>query len=63
MSVGFAPEPTTNSNPLIPGAIVMNETVPSGLCRDATSLRHSPKSNTVYRPSWLTAMSPSASFM
>src|SRR6188768_3629239 len=61
MSDGFAPEPTTNSNPLIPGAIVMNETEPSGLCLVATSLCHSPKSNTVFWPSWLTVMSPSAS--
>ena len=61
MSDGFDPDPTTNSNPLIPGAMVMNDTDPSGLCRVAISLCHSPKSNTVFWPSWLTVMSPSAS--
>jgi hypothetical protein len=61
MSDGLAPDPTTNSNPLIPGAVVMNDTEPSGLWRVATSLCHSPKSKTVAAPLWLTVMSPSAS--
>ena len=44
--------PTTNSNPMTPGAMVMNDIVPSGFLRDATSLLHSPKSNTVVALSW-----------
>ena len=42
-------------------SMVTNETVPSGFLRDATSLRHSPKSNTVAPCSRLTTISPSAS--
>ena len=34
---------------MTPGAMVMNEIVPSGFWRDATSLFHSPKSKTVVR--------------
>jgi hypothetical protein len=36
----------------MPGAVVRNETVPSGLWREATSVFHSPKSNTVATPAW-----------
>ena len=46
-SVHLGREPATNSNPLIPAAIVMIDSEPSGLWREATSLLHSPKSNTV----------------
>ena len=35
---------------MTPGAIVRNDTEPSGFVRDATSLFHSPKSNTVVAP-------------
>ena len=45
----FRAGPTTNSTPMMPGATVRNETVPSGLWRDATSLFHSPKSKIVRR--------------
>ena len=59
-SVFFGPVPTTNSKPVIPGAMVRNEIVPSGFLREATSLFHSPKSKTVAAPARLTAISPSA---
>jgi hypothetical protein len=43
-------EPIVNSKPLAPGAMVMNDMVPSGFLREATSLFHSPKSNIVEAP-------------
>ena len=43
-----------------PGTIVMNDTVPSGLRREAISLLNSPKSNIVDIPSRVTVISPSA---
>src|SRR5690349_8066384 len=60
INVRFAPEPTTNSEPIMPGTIVTNEIVPSGFLRLATSLFHSPKSKIVEEPDVLTAISPSA---
>src|SRR5262249_50868858 len=56
----FALEPTTKANPFAPGAVVMNEIVPSGFFREAISLFHSPKSNTVVPPLRWTAISPKA---
>ena len=53
--------PTTNSTPSKPGIVVRNETEPSGLRRDATSLLNSPKSNTVLSP-FVTRISPSEAF-
>jgi hypothetical protein len=52
-------EPIVNSKPLAPGAMVMNDMVPSGFLREATSLFHSPKSNIVEAPDVLTVISPS----
>lgn len=37
--------PTTSSNPLMPGTIVMKEVVPSGLVREPTALGNSPKND------------------
>src|SRR6266566_4540445 len=56
-----APSLTTNSKPSTPGSMVRNEIEPSGFFRDATSLRNSPKSNTVRPPAGRTSMSPRAS--
>ena len=47
---------------MMPGAVVRNEIVPSGLWREAISLFHSPKSKIVAAPARRTAISPSASF-
>src|SRR5208283_293807 len=57
--VRLGPEPTTNSEPVTPGTMVMNEIVPSGFLRLATSLFHSPKSKIVEGPDMLTVISPS----
>src|SRR5215831_13396531 len=62
INVRFAPEATTNSAPSTPGAVVMNEMVPSGFLRLPTSLFHSPKSNMVDEPEVLTSIFPSAAF-
>ena len=62
IKVRLGPEPTTNSAPETPGTMVMNEIVPSGFLRLATSLFHSPKSKMVEEPEVLTAMSPSEAF-
>ena len=55
INVLFAPLPTTNSNPAIPGTVVTKEMVPSGFFLLATSLFHSPKSKYVFPPDVLTA--------
>src|SRR6266496_5980768 len=59
INVGLAPGPTTNSEPIKPGTMVIKEIVPSGFLRLATSLFHSPKSKIVEAPDVLTALSPS----
>ena len=63
LSVRFAPLSTTNSrlNPQIPASTARNDTLPSGLRRDATSLFHSPKSKTTAEPSRRTEISPRSS--
>src|ERR1035438_217533 len=55
-----ARSPTTNSNPSVPGSIVMNDVVPSSFFRDATVLFHSPRSKVVTPLSVSTARSPSS---
>src|SRR5947208_13735827 len=51
--------PATKSNPVTVGSAVIKDTVPSSFLREATVLFHSPKSNVVTPPSFLTVISPS----
>src|SRR5262245_42064986 len=62
-SVFLVPSPTTNSTPRIPGPVVRKEIVPSAFLREAISLFHSPKSNTVAFLVRETEISPRAGFM
>ena len=62
VNVRLAPEPTTNSKPYSPGAVVMKEIVPSGFLRLAISLFYSPKSKIVETPDMLTVICPSDAF-